>query len=78
MRLSWTPTRSELRALANELRHAHTRLLPLEIAERVQHTIVRLEDHLVSPTLDPDGISEAYATGKQLVADCEQLSRDSR
>lgn len=71
-----TPTRSDLRALANELRHAHTRLLPLEVAERVQHTIVRLEDQLVSPKIDPAEIDEAYATGRQLLDQCARLLRE--
>ncbi len=65
-----TTTRSQLRALINELRHAHTRLLPLEIAERVQHLIVRLEDHLVSPTIDLDGIDTASATARLLLDEC--------
>jgi len=72
------PTRAQLRALANELRHAHTRLLSLELAERVQHAIVRLEDHLVSPTIDPSGIDEAYRAGKALLTECAQLLRQQR
>jgi len=72
------PTRAELRALANELRHAHTRLLSLELAERVQHAIVRLEDQLVSPTIDPAAIDDAYRAGKALLAECAELLRQQR
>ncbi len=68
------PTRAELRALANELRHARTRLLPLDVAERVQHAIVRLENQLVSPTIDPDGIDAAWADGKRLLDECARLN----
>jgi hypothetical protein len=71
------PTRSELRALVKELRHAHTRRLRLDIAERVQHTIVRLEDALISPVIDPVEIESAYAAGKQLLEQCAPLSRQS-
>jgi hypothetical protein len=73
-----TPTRAELRALANDLRHAHTRLLSLELAERVQHAIVRLEDHLISPTIDPSGIDAAYRAGKALLAECAELLHHRR
>ena len=73
-----TPTRAAVRALANELRHAHTRLLPLDVAERVQHAIVRLEDHLVSPAIDPAGIDAAYATGRRLLDECARLLGDGR
>lgn len=67
-----------MRALALELRHAHTRLLPLDVAERVQHAIVRLEDHLVSPAIDPAGIDDAFATGKELLDECARLLGDQQ
>ena len=73
-----TPTRAAVRALANELRHAHTRLLPLDVAERVQHVIVRLEDHLVSPAIDPTGIDDAFTAGKRLLDECARLLRDQQ
>lgn len=72
------PTRAELRALAHELRHAHTRLLPLDVAERVQHAIVRLEDHLVSPVIDAAAIDDAFAAGKRLLDECARLLRDQQ
>jgi hypothetical protein len=62
-----------LRALANELRHARTRRLPLALAERVQHAIVRLEEQWVSPTIDPVAIDAAYESGKQLLDECARL-----
>jgi hypothetical protein len=65
-----TPTRSELRALANALRSTRTRLLPLELAERLQHAIVRLEDLIVSPRIDPAAIDDAYATAHELLRNC--------
>lgn len=69
-----TPTRADLRQLANELRNARTRLLPMELAERIQHAIVQLEDLLVSPTIDPTAIDAAFATGRALLRECAERS----
>jgi len=52
--------------------------LPLDVAERVQHVIVRLEDHLVSPAIDPTGIDDAFAAGKRLLDECARLLRDQQ
>ena len=62
--------RSQLRALVGELRHAHTRLLPIEVAERVQHTIVRIETLLAAPTLDVGAADEAVIEAHRLLDDC--------
>lgn len=72
-----TPTRAQLRALANELRNARTRLLPMELAERIQHAIVQLENLVVSPTIDPTAIDAAYESARALLRDCDQLSGNS-
>ena len=72
------PTRAQLRALANELRNARTRLLPLELAERMQHTIVKLESLVVSPTIDPVAIDAAYESGHALLQECQRLSGKTR
>ena len=69
-----TPTRTQLRAIMTELRNAHTRLLPMEIAEQVQHTIVQIETLLVSPTIDPVAIDGAYETAQRLLRECERLT----
>jgi hypothetical protein len=62
------PTRAELYALVTALRHAHTRLLPMGIAERVQHAIVRIEEQLASNFFDAVG-SEAVAREAQALLD---------
>lgn len=72
-----TPTRAQLRALANELRNARTRLLPMELAERMQHAIVQLENLVVSPTIDPTAIEAAYESAQGLLRECDQLSGKS-
>ena len=72
-----TPTRAQLRALANELRNARTRLLPMELAERMQHAIVELENLVVSPTIDPTAIDAAYESARALLRDCDRLSGNS-
>ena len=67
------PTRARLLALAHELRHARTGLLPIEIAERVQHTIVRIEEMLASPVLDPATVEVTSSQAKQLLEECNAL-----
>jgi len=62
--------RSRLRALVGELRHARTRLLPIEVSERVQHTIVRIEALLAAPTLDLAAGDDAAADAQRLLDDC--------
>jgi hypothetical protein len=69
-----TPTRAQLRTLAAELRNARTRLLPLDLAERMQHVIVQLEDLVVSPTIDPAAIDGAYETAHELLRECARRS----
>jgi hypothetical protein len=68
-----TTTRSELRALATELRHAPTRHVPMDVVERIQHTIVKLEELLASPVLEPTDAEAVYAAGKQLLDDCNRF-----
>ena len=70
-----TPTRAQLRALANELRNARTRLLPMDLVERMQHVIVQLENLVVSPTIDPTAIDAAYESARALLDECAQLCR---
>ena len=69
-----TPTRAQLRALASELRNAHTRLLPMELAERIQHVIVQLENLVVAPTIDPTAIDAAYESARALLDECARLA----
>ncbi|MDB4969313.1 MAG: hypothetical protein JWN44_5002 [Myxococcales bacterium] len=68
------PTRSELRALATELRHAHTRHFAMEIVERIQHTIVRIEELLVSPNIDQAQAEAVYTTARELLDYCNQFT----
>ncbi|HEY1586808.1 MAG TPA: hypothetical protein VGH63_14040 [Polyangia bacterium] len=72
-----TPTRAQLRALATELRNARTRLLPMDVAERMQHVIVQLENLVVSPTIDPTAIDAAYEAAQALLRECDQLAGKS-
>ena len=67
------PTRIKLAALAHTLRHAPTSLLPLDVAERIQHTIVRIEEMLSSPVVDPVGVDAMAEQTKQLLAECDAL-----
>lgn len=67
------PLRSSLRTLVGELRHAHTRLLPIEIAERVQHTIVRIEALLAAPMLDVAAGDDMVIEAHRLLDDCSTL-----
>jgi hypothetical protein len=69
------PIRSELTALAKELRHAHTRLLPLELAEQIQHTIVRIERMIGSAVLDATAVEGIKREGNRLLEECEALLR---
>jgi hypothetical protein len=65
--------RSRLQRAASELRHAPTRLVPLELAERIQHAIVRVETLLASPQLD-DGLADTLVeAARQLLAECTAL-----
>lgn len=68
------PTKSELRAMAWRLRHARTQLAPIEVAERVQHTIVRLEQILLAPLPLPTDTEKVFAEAEQLAAYCDRLS----
>ena len=64
------PLRSRLRTVVGELRHAHTRLLPIEVAERVQHMIVRIEELLAAPALDVAAGDGVLAEAQRLIDDC--------
>lgn len=66
--------RATLAELANQLRHAHTRLLPIEIGERVQHSIVRIESLLAMPLLDLGAAEAASQQAKELLAECESFA----
>ena len=52
--------------------------MPLDVAERVQHAIVRLEEQVVSPAIDPAGIDDAFAAGKRLLDECARLLGEQR
>ena len=67
------PTRAKLVALAQELRHARTGLLSLEVAERVQHTIARIEHIVSSPILDVAAAETLEQLGRELLDECEAL-----
>jgi hypothetical protein len=69
------PTRAKLVALVHELRNARTALLPMEIAERVQHTIVRVEQLLASPAPDADAVEVISREARQLLDECNALLR---
>ncbi len=69
------PARAKLVALVDELRHARTRLLPIDLAERVQHMIVRVEEMLASLVLDPSAVEVASRQAKQLLDECDALLR---
>ena len=68
------PTRAKLVALAHALRNARTRLLAMEIAERVQHMTVRIEELLASPVLDPILVETLSRQAEQLLDECDALS----
>ena len=65
------PIRANLVALAQELRHARTGLLPLEVAERIQHTIVRIEQTLASPIVDVAAAETLAQFARKLLDDCD-------
>ena len=66
------PIRSSgLVALAHELRHARTRLMPIETAERVQHTIVRIEQMLASSVIEPGAADAIASEARSLLDECE-------
>ena len=64
------PARAELVALAHDLRYARTRHLSIEIAEQVQHTIVRIEQMLASPDADVAKADALIAEGRALLDEC--------
>jgi hypothetical protein len=65
-------TRAELANVIRQLRQSRTRLAPLEVAERVQHAIVRLEQLMVADPL-PENLEAALADAHDLVAYCAAL-----
>lgn len=67
------PARAKLLALAGELRHARTSLLPIHIAERIQHTIVRIEQALASSFLGPETADALCDDARKLLDECEAL-----
>lgn len=46
----------------------------MELAERIQHAIVQLEDLVVSSTIDPTAIDAAYESGRALLDECTRRS----
>lgn len=67
------PARANLVALAAELRHARTRLLPLAIAERIQHAIVRIEQMLAWSFVGPEAAEAISRDARKLLDECEVL-----
>lgn len=70
--MSTGPTRQDLLDLVNKLRHAVPSHAPMEVAERVQHCIVRLE-MLAATVPIPDDAQQAAQAGHALVKTCELL-----
>lgn len=67
------PIRNRLQALVTELRHARTRLFPLELAERVQHTIVRAEQLLMAQAIPPADAEALLANANRLLQECAAI-----
>jgi len=67
------PIRSKLVALTHELRHARTRLLPIEMGERVQHVVVRIEEMLGSPVVDATAADAIASEARKLLDECESF-----
>jgi len=67
------PIRAKLVEVTQELRHTRTRLLPIEIAERVQHTIVRIEQLAVSPIVDSAADESVIREARNLLDECAAL-----
>ena len=65
------PDRDKLVALASDLRHARTNHLPMEIAERVQHTIVRIEQMLATPGFDAAAADAVSREARRLLDECD-------
>ena len=65
--------RSRLDALTRELRHARTGLLPIEFAERVQHTIVRIDEVLASPAVDAAAAEALASEARKLLDECARF-----
>lgn len=66
-------TTADLTSLAARLRHTQTRLLPLELAEQIQHAIVRIEALAGAPLPRADAVHAAVDEGERLLATCERL-----
>jgi hypothetical protein len=67
------PTRQTLLDLAKQLRHAVPAHAPMELAERVQHAIVKLEICAARDPV-PDADSEhAFNVGEALLKTCATL-----
>lgn len=49
----------------------------MDVAERMQHVIVQLENLVVSPTIDPTAIDAAYEAAQALLRECDQLAGKS-
>ncbi len=64
------PLRAKLLALTKELRHARTDHLPMAMAERAQHTIVRIEELLASPIIDPHAVDILSMETRKILDEC--------
>lgn len=65
------PIRDKLAALVHELRHTRTRLMPIEIAERIQHAIVRIEQMLASTVIEVSAAEAVTTQARTLLIECE-------
>lgn len=72
------PTKLELGDVVRQLRLAPTRLVPLDIAERVQHTIVKLEAILLGTFPIPANVDVILGEAKELLDYCDSLVRKSQ
>jgi hypothetical protein len=59
----------DLSRLVHELRHAPTQTTPIEVVERVQHVIVRLEG-IVASREAPPNLDAIVADAQQLIELC--------
>jgi hypothetical protein len=62
------PTRLQLWQMAQQLRGANTTPFPMQIAEAVQHAIVRLEDLAQAMDASLDEAANHYARARELHA----------
>lgn len=68
----------DLLDLARRLRHALPSQAPMDIAEQIQHAIVRLETMAAGGDPLPDGAASAHAIADALLRTCASLFPSDR